>query len=105
MTAEEETIVRRVRLELEKLYGNRLRKVILYGSRARGDAHEDSDYDFLAVLDSLGDRPTEVAQLDDLAYDLMVETGDLVSIDPITEPDLARRTLFMHGVRADGLIV
>jgi predicted nucleotidyltransferase len=53
MTAEEETIVRRVRLELEKLYGNRLRKVILYGSRARGDAHEESDYDFLAVLDSL----------------------------------------------------
>ena len=41
MTAEEETIVRRVRLELEKLYGDRLRKVILYGSRARGDAHEE----------------------------------------------------------------
>jgi uncharacterized protein len=68
MTAEEETIVRRVRLELEKLYGNRLRKVILYGSRARGDAHEESDYDFLAVLDSLGDRPTEVAQLDDRGF-------------------------------------
>jgi hypothetical protein len=35
----------------------------------------------------------------------MVETGDFVSIDLVTESDLARRTLFMHGVRADGLIV
>ena len=26
-------------------------QIILYGSRARGDAHEDSDYDLLLLLD------------------------------------------------------
>jgi len=28
-----------------------VRKIILFGSRARGDAHEGSDYDFAVILD------------------------------------------------------
>ena len=38
------------RAELERLYGDRLVKVILYGSHARGEAHEESDVDVLVVL-------------------------------------------------------
>lgn len=30
--------------------GKRIRKIILFGSRARGDAHPDSDYDLLVIL-------------------------------------------------------
>lgn len=35
---------------LEALYGPRLDRVILYGSRARGDERPDSDIDLLVVL-------------------------------------------------------
>ncbi|MCH6573795.1 MAG: nucleotidyltransferase domain-containing protein [Bacteroidetes bacterium] len=38
------------RAALERLYGDRLVKVILYGSHARGEAHEESDVDVLFVL-------------------------------------------------------
>ena len=38
------------RAALERLYGDRLVKVILYGSHARGEAHEESDVDVLVVL-------------------------------------------------------
>ncbi len=31
--------------KLEKIYGDRLLKLVLYGSQARGDATEDSDSD------------------------------------------------------------
>jgi len=31
-------------------YGNRLAKIILFGSYARGEAHDDSDIDLLVVL-------------------------------------------------------
>lgn len=44
------TIPQAVKAALQDLYGDRLAKVILYGSRARGDFHEESDWDFLVVL-------------------------------------------------------
>jgi predicted nucleotidyltransferase len=38
------------RLVRERL-GPRVRKVVLFGSRARGDARDDSDYDVVVVVD------------------------------------------------------
>lgn len=35
---------------LRKAFGERLERVILYGSKARGDDHPESDVDVLAVL-------------------------------------------------------
>jgi predicted nucleotidyltransferase len=32
------------------MYGERIERVVLFGSRARGDAHEDSDYDVAVFL-------------------------------------------------------
>jgi Nucleotidyltransferase domain len=37
--------------ELRALYGRRIRRVLLFGSWARGDAHPESDIDLLVVLD------------------------------------------------------
>lgn len=34
------------------------RRVILFGSRARGDTHQDSDYDLMVVVDD--DAPDEL---------------------------------------------
>lgn len=42
------TFAQRVR----ELAGNKLLQLILYGSRARGDHNQHSDYDFLIVLSS-----------------------------------------------------
>ena len=44
-------ILVRLKDELVKLYGPRLKQVLLYGSRARGDHQRDSDYDILVVLE------------------------------------------------------
>ena len=44
------TILAELRSRLEGLYGDRLVKLILYGSQARGDAESDSDIDVLVVL-------------------------------------------------------
>jgi predicted nucleotidyltransferase len=37
--------------EIQKIYGSHLRKIILYGSYARGDYREDSDIDIMILLD------------------------------------------------------
>src|SRR4051812_10417625 len=45
----DDPILKRFRTALDQLYGDRIERVVLFGSRARGDAREDSDYD-LAVF-------------------------------------------------------
>ena len=44
-------VIRRVVLEEAERLGIRVAKIILFGSRARGDAREDSDYDVLVVVE------------------------------------------------------
>ena len=56
-------ILARLKKELEALYGARLKRVLLYGSRARGDHQPDSDYDVLVVLEGPIDRRSELERL------------------------------------------
>src|SRR5687768_1220114 len=51
---------------LRSKFGRRLREVTLFGSRARGDAREDSDVDVLVVIDELSER--ERGEVFDLAW-------------------------------------
>jgi predicted nucleotidyltransferase len=43
-------ILAELRRRLESLYGDRLVKLVLFGSQARGDADLDSDIDVMVVL-------------------------------------------------------
>ena len=42
--------LRRLRAELEQRYGQKLERLILFGSRARGDAGPESDWDMAVVV-------------------------------------------------------
>ena len=53
--------------------------VILYGSRARGDAHEDSDYDLLVLVDREVDMDLERAVVDRLVP-LEGQTGRVLTV-------------------------
>jgi excisionase family DNA binding protein len=63
-------------------------RIILFGSRARGDAREDSDYDLLVVFDEIDDRrATRIrirSAIDDLpvAKDIVVATTEEESWAP-----------------------
>ncbi len=47
-------------------------RVILFGSRARGQARQDSDYDVAVVVRDLSDRRRVHRILSDLAYDYIL---------------------------------
>jgi predicted nucleotidyltransferase len=53
-------------------------EIILYGSRAKGTASVDSDWDFLILLPEPGNKALE-ASIKDCLYDIELETDTVLS--------------------------
>ena len=64
--------------------------VILYGSRARGDNHPDSDWDILILVDAEADLEYERIFRHKL-YDLELEIGEAFSITVYNKTDWKSR--------------
>ena len=87
------------------LYGNRLDRTVLFGSRARGDARPDSDYDVAVFLHDMPDRWEEIKRLADLSTDLLDDTGEFIHVLPYRAGAYNDRTPLMHEIRADGIML
>jgi predicted nucleotidyltransferase len=82
--------------------------VILYGSRARGDATEDSDYDLLVLVD----KPADIAmheQLISSIYPLELESGAVLTLTAhnrtLWDSKLYRAMPFHENVDREGVLL
>jgi predicted nucleotidyltransferase len=83
-------------------------EVILYGSRARGDAGPESDYDLLILVD----RPVDW-QLEDRIrrhlYHLELESGAVLTVNAYSRADwsspLYHAMPFHRNVEQDGIVL
>lgn len=91
---------------LAKLYGPRLRGLILYGSYARGEEKEGSDLDLVFILDDF-DRPAiEIHRTGQLVSDLSLEYGVTIALIPVREADWKqKKSLFLSNLRREGVAV
>jgi predicted nucleotidyltransferase len=101
-------VLPRLRRELITLYGPRLKRTLLYGSRARGDHQADSDYDVLVVLRGPLDYWEELHRLAELSHNITWDTAGkgntiVASFKAVTEDQLRQRTGFMHNVRQEAV--
>jgi predicted nucleotidyltransferase len=104
MQLADDPILKRFRAALDELYGDRLERVMLFGSRARGDARPDSDYDVAVFLRDMPDRIAELYRLADLSTAILEDGGEFIHAmaypagfynDP--------RMPLMHAIRAEGI--
>ena len=98
-------LISRIKSHLIKLNGEKIRKVILYGSHARGEATTDSDIDILVVVDDSLD-PVEVRKsLSDIIFDILLEEGELVSVIAVPESFYSSyNSPFLLNVKEEGVI-
>lgn len=96
-------VMRAFTARLRADYGDRLAKAVLYGSRARGEAGADSDWDVAIFLRDMTDRWAENDRLADIAFDLIPAHGQVVHAMAFAPEEWDTRTLFMRRVRDEGL--
>ncbi|MGB9714804.1 MAG: nucleotidyltransferase domain-containing protein [Thermodesulfovibrionales bacterium] len=97
-------ILKEFKEEIEKLYGKRLKSIILYGSWARGDATEDSDIDVLIVLEGKIIPGKEIDRMIDIITDINLKYRVLMSVYPISEEDYSTiNSPFLINVRREGV--
>ena len=92
-----------IKSRLGSLYGDRLKRVVLFGSRARGDHKKDSDYDVAVYLSGYDYTMGEVFRLADLSWELQVETGRITSFKPFPSGSGVRDSLLSREIAKDGV--
>lgn len=67
--------------QIKKLLGAKLSRIIVYGSYARGDFHEDSDIDVMILVKLSETEIKQVASaIYNMAYDIELEKGIHISV-------------------------
>jgi len=92
---------------LQQLYGNELVELILFGSYARGDFHDESDLDFAVVLRDANTRPSkEIARISAIGSKLSLKYGIMISSLPVS---VDKKEHSMQGVyqeiRREGIAI
>jgi len=94
----------KVRTALEAIYADRLQRLVLFGSHARGEAHADSDVDLLLVLEGPVDPQEETCRTSDVVVDAAVDDGIALSLTHVstkTWDDTSRS--FVRNIRREGV--
>lgn len=69
---------------INEILGNRVKKVILYGSYARGDFNKNSDIDIMILTDLTDDELVKYrSEISDLAYDIEFDNNFDVTLSPL----------------------
>ncbi len=83
---------------------HRVAKVVLHGSRARGDSRPGSEWDIAVFIKG---RPTahDRSVLSHISYDLMMETGAHLQALPFPSAHERLNYRFYRNVRTDGVVI
>jgi predicted nucleotidyltransferase len=95
----DDPVLNRFRAALDQAYGGRIERVVLFGGRARGDAHADAGYEVAVFLHDLPDRWRELDRLADIGSMILENEGEWVHAMAYAAGAYHDPTPRMHAVR------
>jgi predicted nucleotidyltransferase len=102
-TIQDDPTLLRFRAALAEVYGDRIERVVLFGSRARREAQTDSDYDIAVFLRDMPDRGRELVRLADIGTDILCSGGGVINALPYAAGGYRERTPLMREISRDGI--
>jgi predicted nucleotidyltransferase len=107
MSEQENSILIEFKRRIEKRYPGEIARIMIYGSKARGDATEESDIDVLVV--SRFDDWKKADAIRAIGYSLDIEIGSKLSIQVLPEKHLdhlrAEGFQFIENVDREGVLI
>ena len=102
MRATDDPVLLRFRTALDAAYGDRVERVVLFGSRARGDHRPDSDYDVAVFLKRFRSFGREIESMASIETEILSDTGSLIGALPMPEGSYDERTGLTQEMRREG---
>ena len=104
----EEKALRDLKDKLIQVFGSRLRNIILFGSKARGDFNDDSDIDLLIVIDDLDLNDKDIVS--DIVVDIQLEYELPIAVHRYSTKYYQEQmnnivNLFMNNIKSEGIAV
>ena len=100
-----EQILEEFKQQISGLYGQRLKKVVLYGSYARSQASDEhSDIDLAVVLEGDVNPCREIDRMIDIITDINLEYNVLISVYPVSEENYnSLNSPLLLNIRKEGV--
>ena len=99
-------VIEEFRVGLRAACASDLRGLVLYGSYARGEEHEESDIDIIVLFKDDESAAASKTKVGDLAYSILVESDAFVSPVPMSELKYWKgRSPFFINVKREGIFI
>nr|WP_321352172.1 nucleotidyltransferase domain-containing protein [uncultured Methanoregula sp.] len=98
-----EPVIRQFARRAQEQYPAHIAKIILFGSVARGEDRADSDIDLLVLWN--GDENEGWHAMTGLAFDLLVKTGEYLSVKVMQAEAFTQASPFVRNVTKEGITV
>ena len=95
-------VLLRFRNDVRAAYGARLKRLVLFGSRARGNHRTDSDYDVAVFIDGYTSRWDEICALSRITTQYWSD-DIIVSAKPFPTEAFEQDSPLMREIRKDGI--